>query len=283
MRVDCDVIRDLLPLYAEDMVSIKSRELIETHFETCEDCRTRYQTMSDPAPKAEFTMEPAESFQKYVKKSKRRLVWRVALVTAIIVAALFIVRLIAIGGLVAFLMLDSALAPIEVDTDVNNYSLYIGENAKSEYRDKWGMDESIFPAAVTEDMDVKEYKMVYYNPWDAQYLSYLTVEYDDTAYAAELERLQNYTLTDYLGIYSVTGFSEEAPLLAMYADDYQGFVYAIATPGTERSVTYVEIIFCNYFMDLDYEEYMPAEYFPEGFDATMNNPYEEKMMAQQNY
>ncbi len=283
MRVDCDVIRDLLPLYAEDMVSTKSRELIEAHFDECEECRKVYEAMTAPEPNTEFSKEPAESFQKYVKKSKRRLIWRVALVTAIIVAALFIVRLIAIGGLVAFLMLDSTLAPIEVDTDVNNYSLYIGENAKSEYRNKWGLDESIFPSAINADMDVKEYKMVYYNPWDAQYLSYLTVEYDDTAYAAELERLQNYASTDYLGIYSVTGFSEDAPLLAMYADNYHGFIYAIDTPDAENAVTYVEIIFCNYFMDLDYEEYMPAEYFPEGFDATMNNPYEEKMMAQQDY
>ncbi len=283
MRVDCDVIRDLLPLYAEDMVSTKSRELIEAHFETCEDCRTRYQTMSDPAPKAEFTMEPAKSFQKYVRKSRFRHGMKIALITAAAVAGVFFLRLTAIGGVMTFLAIDSALTPIEVDTNANNYSQYMGVNAKSEYRDKWGMDESIFPAAITEAMNVKEYKMVYYNPWDAQYLSYLTVEYDDTAYAAELERLQNYASTDYLGIYSVTGFSEEAPLLAMYADDYQGFVYAIATPDAERSVTYVELIFCNYFMDLAYEEYMPAEYFPEGFDATMNNPYEEKMMAQQDY
>lgn len=280
MRMDCDVIKDLLPLYAEDMVSDKSRELIGTHFEECEECRKVYEEMTAPEPNTEFSKEPAESFQKYVKKSKRRLVLRVALITAAVVAAVFIARLIAIGGLMAFLMLDSALAPIKVDTDVNHYSQYMGENAKSEYRNKWGLDESIFPLEITADMDVKEYKMVYYNPWDAQYLSYLTVEYDEAAYAAELERLGNYTSTDYIGYYSVTGFSEDAPLLAMYADDYHGFVYAIDTPDAENTVTYVELIFCNYFMDLDYEEYMPSAYFPEGFDATMDNPYEKKMVAQ---
>ncbi|MBR4102330.1 MAG: zf-HC2 domain-containing protein [Oscillospiraceae bacterium] len=280
MRMDCDVIKDLLPLYAEDMVSDKSRELIRTHFDECEECRKLYETMMEPAPKAEFTKEPAKSFQKYVKKSKRKLVLRVALITAAVVAAVFIARLIAIGGLMAFLMLDSALAPIKVDTDVNHYSQYMGENAKSEYRNKWGLDESIFPLEITADMDVKEYKMVYYNPWDAQYLSYLTVEYDEAAYAAELERLGSYTSTDYIGYYSVTGFSEDAPLLAMYADDYHGFIYAIDTPDAENTVTYVELIFCNYFMDLAYEEYMPSAYFPEGFDATMDNPYEKKMMAQ---
>ena len=82
-------------------------------------------------------------------------------------------------------------------------------------------------------MDVKEYKMVYYNPWDAQYLSYLTVEYDEAAYAAELERLGNYTSTDYIGYYSVTGFSEDAPLLAMYADDYHANGKLVCSRGSK--------------------------------------------------
>ena len=30
-------------------------------------------------------------------------------------------------------------------------------------------------------------------------------------------------------------------------------------------------------MDLDYEEYIHTEYLPLGFDATLENPYGEKM------
>ena len=59
-------------------------------------------------------------------------------------------------------------------------------------------------------------------------------------------------------------------------EKYQGFVYAL-TDG-EDTIIYVEIIFCNYFMDLDYEEYMPQKYFPVGFDATEDNEYKDKMM-----
>ena len=62
----------------------------------------------------------------------------------------------------------------------------------------------------------------------------------------------------------------------MYADDYSGFVYAIHTPGRENTITYVELIFCNYFYDLDYKEYIPEEYLPLGFDATMDNPYQKQ-------
>lgn len=279
MKLECDVIRDLLPLYAEDMVSESSRKLISAHISECSECRAMYDEMTAPPPEVQFTKEPAQSFQKYVKKKKRRFGWKVALISATVVAVLFFARLAAIGGLMAFLAISSVSAPIEVDTDVNNYHRYMGETADEEYRNKWGMDETIFPASINHPQDVLEYKMVYYNPWDAQYLSYLTIEYDDAAFAEECRRLQDFPSTEYIGYYSVTGFAEKTTLLAMYADSYQGFVYAIETPERENTITYVEIIFCNYFMDLRYEEYMPAEYFPENFNAAMNNPYEQEMMG----
>lgn len=277
MKENCEIIRDLLPLYAENMVSESSKNLICSHFAECTECRAMYEEMTAAQPEVQFTKEPAESFQKYVKKKKRRFGWKVALISAAVVAGLFIARLTMVGGLIAFLALDSALAPIEEDTNVLNYSQYIGENADPKYRNKWGMDETIFPAAITDPADVLEYKMVYYNPWDAQYLSYLTIEYDDAAYEAERSRLEAYESTEYIGYYSVTGFAEDTELLAMYADSYQGFVYAIDTPGRENTITYVELIFFNYFMDLEYAKYMPEAYFPEGFDATNGNPYQKKM------
>ena len=33
MKIACEIIRDLLPLYAEDMVSEKSKEAVEEHLE----------------------------------------------------------------------------------------------------------------------------------------------------------------------------------------------------------------------------------------------------------
>lgn len=39
MDVSCDIIRDLLPLYAEDMVSNDSRGLVEAHLEGCDPCK----------------------------------------------------------------------------------------------------------------------------------------------------------------------------------------------------------------------------------------------------
>lgn len=38
MDISCDIIRDLLPLYAEDLVSDDSRELVDEHLCTCDPC-----------------------------------------------------------------------------------------------------------------------------------------------------------------------------------------------------------------------------------------------------
>lgn len=278
MKIDCEVIQDLLPLYVEKIASEKSEKLIEEHFIECENCKKKYAEMKTPEPQLELKQEPAENFQKYIQKKKRKTVWKVILIVLGAVVASMTAEAIVWMGIFGLLIADSSMASVEEYTDVAYYEDYMGENAEEEFVNKWGMDETIFPEEITTDMNVLEYKMVYYNPWDAQYLSYLTVEYDEADYEVEKSRLENYDSTDYIGNYGVTGFAEEDNPIAMYADDYQGFVYAIRTPGRENTITYVELIFCNYYMDLDYTQYIPMEYLPEGFDATSDNEYQKNMM-----
>lgn len=197
--------------------------------------------------------------------------------TLLIIIVWVMVILLVKFGPIGLLMWDSFNAKVEEYSDVTEYSRFMGEDADEKFRIKWGMDETIFPTSITDDMNVKDYKMVYYNPWDAQYLSCLVVQYDEAQYEAEVARLKEYASTEYKGIYGAEGFNENYELLAMYADDYQGFVYALT--DKQDTIIYVELIFCNYFMDLDYKTYIREEYLPIGFDATSNNPYEEKMRA----
>lgn len=39
MRIHCNIIQDLLPLYQDNVCSMESRELVEQHLKTCEECR----------------------------------------------------------------------------------------------------------------------------------------------------------------------------------------------------------------------------------------------------
>ena len=163
----------------------------------------------------------------------------------------------------------------EVYDDISTYSEYMTFDKSAAKWTKWGMDETIWPKMITDDMKVADFKMVYYNPWDAQYLGYLVVDYPAKAYDSEVKRLKEYPSTDYIGYYSVKE-EKTYDLLAVNADEYQGFVYAL-TDGKGR-IIYAEEIFCNYMMDLDYDKYIPKEYLLDGFDATEGNTYKKEKL-----
>ena len=195
----------------------------------------------------------------------------------IAVGAAAVLRVLAALGLIGIMFWGSAAAKPEVYNDIENYTKYMSfsYDGGDTLWNKWGMDERIWPLTIDDVSDVVDFKMVYYNPWDAQYLGYLIMDYSAEDYAAETARLKEYPSTDYIGYYSVT---EETSyeLLAVYADAYNGFVYAL-TDGNNR-IIYAEEIFCNYYMDLEYKDYIPEEYLLDGFDASSDNPYRKKMM-----
>lgn len=217
---------------------------------------------------------------------KRRHTVKAAAVIAALVLPAAAVRIIAAGLPIGLLMLDGMNAKVYTDTDPGHYGQYMGENAREEYVRKWGMDESIFPSdisdGIAEDaqsgMEVKDYKMVYYDPWDAQYLSYLEVQYDDERYAAETARLAEYPSDEYIGYFGAEGFAKEYTLLAMEADPSFGLIYALG--GDDNEIIYTELIFCNYFYDIDYKNMIREEYLPVGFDATKESAYRQQMLQQ---
>lgn len=50
MKLDCDVIRDLLPLYVEQLASPASTALVEEHLRECSSCRAELEQMQLPVP-----------------------------------------------------------------------------------------------------------------------------------------------------------------------------------------------------------------------------------------
>ncbi len=195
----------------------------------------------------------------------------------IVIVALAVIKLLAPIGLAGILLIGSVNSKPEVYDDIENYAEYMSfsHDSTDTKWNKWDMDESIWPFTIEDVSRVADYKMVYYNPWDAQYLGYLVMDYSEADYAAETARLKDYPSTGYIGYYSVTE-EKTYELLAVYADEYNGFVYAL-TDGNNR-IIYAEEIFCNYYMDLEYTDYIPEEYLLDGFDATPDNPYRKKRL-----
>lgn len=93
MKNECSIIRDLLPLYAEDMVSGETAEFVCEHLEHCKDCRSEYESMKRGENEKPNTASEALSLKGLKRKMKRRLTKRVVL--ALIIG-------VALGGLMFF-------------------------------------------------------------------------------------------------------------------------------------------------------------------------------------
>ena len=48
MKQECSIVRDLLPLYVENMVSPETAEFVGEHLKTCERCQGEYQSLRQP-------------------------------------------------------------------------------------------------------------------------------------------------------------------------------------------------------------------------------------------
>ena len=78
MKTECSVVRDLLPLYVEDMVSEETAAYIGEHLETCEECKAELESLKGSAEIAVIEEKPAiradnaKPFKKIMKKMNRQ-------------------------------------------------------------------------------------------------------------------------------------------------------------------------------------------------------------------
>lgn len=69
MEVNCKIVQDLLPLYAETMLSPESAAAVEDHVAHCESCAGLLAALKQPA---QVTETPKEAFQKLSTRIRRR-------------------------------------------------------------------------------------------------------------------------------------------------------------------------------------------------------------------
>ena len=184
---------------------------------------------------------------------KRKLVKTVKVITIVALAAG--TYYLIMGGLIVGLFSASILlAPIKVTNNPENYNTYIHHVKPKGQDNEYIMGASpmfdIFPQKI--EVPATEFQIMYYNPWDAQYICYMTLDYGEK-YDAEIERLKKIGVEDYKGIYTVTGEPAGYDIIAMDSDEYSGFVYAMIPENASGNtkITYCAIVFCNYALDVN--------------------------------
>jgi len=92
MKNECNIIRDILPLYVENLVSADTAVFVEAHLETCEACRAELEHMKHPGSVEPAVPDPQDSgvmplktFKKQWNKRKRMLVGITVFITAVVV------------------------------------------------------------------------------------------------------------------------------------------------------------------------------------------------------
>ena len=78
MKNECSIIKDLLPLYVEDMVSGETRDFIEEHLSNCPECKAELDSLKEGTPLSSIENNhtdksgTAKPFKKIMKKMSRQ-------------------------------------------------------------------------------------------------------------------------------------------------------------------------------------------------------------------
>lgn len=106
-EINCNIIRDLLPSYVDDICSEDSRHLIEEHLESCEQCRTQLQLLRDTTLTDEQGEQKRISYLKKIKRHyEKELISLVFLTLILIGGALYMVNHYgALGGNMLYMIL----------------------------------------------------------------------------------------------------------------------------------------------------------------------------------
>ena len=70
MKLSCNIILDLLPLYYDQVCSDETKALVEEHLSSCESCREALKSMSGELPIPKQDIESVEIL-KNIKKELR--------------------------------------------------------------------------------------------------------------------------------------------------------------------------------------------------------------------
>ncbi|MCA1063986.1 zf-HC2 domain-containing protein [Rossellomorea sp. AcN35-11] len=84
MKSSCNMIRDILPLYVEDMASQDTRDLVEEHIASCENCKKRLEEMRTfEEPPVDTDIAPLRNIQHTLRKKKLQTIILSVMVTLV--------------------------------------------------------------------------------------------------------------------------------------------------------------------------------------------------------
>ncbi|MBQ3424661.1 MAG: zf-HC2 domain-containing protein [Clostridia bacterium] len=113
MKAECEVIRDLLPLYVDDICSDTSRKLVEEHLEVCPECSEMREKLRSTEIESGLKIEKQDVISYGMRKFRQLSARRGTAVSGLLmipIAALLVVNLMVGSSMGWFLIVLAALA-----------------------------------------------------------------------------------------------------------------------------------------------------------------------------
>lgn len=107
MKISCEIIKDLLPLYHDGVCSNDSRTMVEEHLADCENCKAELQAMDDELPinNAEQNLNEADAVQKLSRR------WKKGMNRSLLKGIVIAVIVIALVALLLYSFMDIKFMP----------------------------------------------------------------------------------------------------------------------------------------------------------------------------
>lgn len=151
MKNECSIVKDLLPLYAENMVSDDTKKFIEEHIAGCDKCREKAEKIKTPVADTKKSAVPLRALKKKLRQNRAKTV--LCTLTAVFAAVLVTLWCIAPNIESALYRLKAGSFDSWISTCMENDSMaeygYLGE--KPDFSEK--NFEAFYSDEITEIAD----------------------------------------------------------------------------------------------------------------------------------
>lgn len=140
MKISCNIIRDLLPLYVEDLASEDTRAMVDEHLHDCEECTKICDSMKKKTPVTMETTTESLGKVKRIIRRKRILSVMAALLTLVTIASAVFTYLFTPFQLT----MEQALDDFYVREDgaiVIDYSTFVTGRSQSGWNENWFINQ----------------------------------------------------------------------------------------------------------------------------------------------
>ena len=122
MNKDCEIVRDMIPLYIDDVCSNGTKELVKKHLENCNECQEIFKTMrKNEKNENSNEKESLKSFNNKIKKNKIK-----AIVISLIV---FVIVIILIKYIYSCILFNYIINKAQKFSKSNNMYIQSMENS----------------------------------------------------------------------------------------------------------------------------------------------------------